>query len=40
MVLNKKVNMKDLEAEDYELYKGLTWMLCVLIAVAIVVVYG
>jgi E3 ubiquitin-protein ligase NEDD4 len=31
MVLNKKVNLKDLEAVDYELYKGLTWMLCVLI---------
>ena len=29
MVLNKKVNLKDLEAVDYELYKGLTWMLCV-----------
>ncbi|KAH8990413.1 hypothetical protein EDB86DRAFT_3191456 [Lactarius hatsudake] len=27
MVLGKKVNMKDLEAVDYELYKGLTWML-------------
>jgi hypothetical protein len=30
MVLNKKVTLKDLEAVDYELYKGLTWMLCVL----------
>ena len=29
MVLGKKVNLKDLEAVDYELYKGLTWMLCV-----------
>ncbi|KAN0132216.1 hypothetical protein V8E53_009982 [Lactarius tabidus] len=29
MVLNKKVNLKDLEAVDYELFKGLTWMLCV-----------
>ena len=29
LVLNKKVNIKDLEAVDYELYKGLTWMLCV-----------
>jgi hypothetical protein len=29
MILNKKVNLKDLEAVDYELYKGLTWMLCV-----------
>ena len=28
-VLGKKVNIKDLEAVDYELYKGLTWMLCV-----------
>ncbi|KAI9467185.1 hypothetical protein BJY52DRAFT_1208652 [Lactarius psammicola] len=27
MVLDKKVNLKDLEAVDYELYKGLTWML-------------
>ncbi|KAH9954579.1 hypothetical protein BC827DRAFT_1379414 [Russula dissimulans] len=27
MVLGKKVNLKDLEAVDYELYKGLTWML-------------
>ncbi|KAI9454451.1 HECT-domain-containing protein [Lactarius psammicola] len=26
MVLGKKVNIKDLEAVDYELYKGLTWM--------------
>ncbi len=33
MVLGKKVNIKDLEAVDYELYKGLTWMLCVLIVV-------
>ena len=31
MVLGKKVNIKDLEAVDYELYKGLTWMLCVII---------
>jgi E3 ubiquitin-protein ligase NEDD4 len=30
MVLNKKVNLKDLEAVDYELFKGLTWMLYVL----------
>ena len=29
MVLNKKGNLKDLEAVDYELYKGLTRMLCV-----------
>ena len=29
MVLNKKVNLKDLEAVDYELYGGLTWTLCV-----------
>jgi E3 ubiquitin-protein ligase NEDD4 len=29
MVLNKKVNMKDVEAVDYELYKVLSWMLCV-----------
>ena len=29
MVLNKKVNLKDLEAVDYELYEGLTWTLCV-----------
>ena len=29
MVLNKKINLKDLKAVDYELYKGLTWMLCV-----------
>jgi E3 ubiquitin-protein ligase NEDD4 len=28
MVLNKKVNLKDLEAVDYGLYKGLMWMLC------------
>ncbi|KAI9508971.1 hypothetical protein F5148DRAFT_822211 [Russula earlei] len=27
MVLGKKVNLKDLEAIDYELYKGLNWML-------------
>jgi E3 ubiquitin-protein ligase NEDD4 len=31
MVLDKEVNLKDLEAVDYELYKGLTWMLCVLV---------
>lgn len=29
VVLGKRVNLKDLEAVDYELYKGLTWMLCV-----------
>jgi E3 ubiquitin-protein ligase NEDD4 len=29
MVLGKRVNLKDLEAVDYELYKGLNWMLCV-----------
>ena len=29
MVLNKKVNLKDFEAVDYELYKGMVWMLCV-----------
>jgi E3 ubiquitin-protein ligase NEDD4 len=29
MALGKKVNIKDLEAIDYELYKGLNWMLCV-----------
>jgi E3 ubiquitin-protein ligase NEDD4 len=29
MTLGKRVNIKDLEAVDYELYKGLTWMLCV-----------
>ena len=28
VVLNK-VNLKDPEAVDYKLYKGLTWMLCV-----------
>ncbi|KAF8469823.1 HECT-domain-containing protein [Russula ochroleuca] len=27
VVLGKRVNLKDLEAVDYELYKGLTWML-------------
>jgi len=27
MVLGKKVNLKDLEAVDYELHKGLNWML-------------
>ncbi|KAH9989537.1 hypothetical protein BJV77DRAFT_1016981 [Russula vinacea] len=27
MVLGKRVNLKDLEAVDYELYKGLNWML-------------
>jgi E3 ubiquitin-protein ligase NEDD4 len=32
MVLGKKVNIKDLEAVDYELYKGLTWMLCVAVS--------
>ena len=32
MVLNKKVNLKDLEAVDYELFKGLSWMLCVLLS--------
>ncbi len=40
MVLNKKMNLKDLEAVDYELYKGLTWMLCVLAVVVVVVVFG
>jgi len=39
MVLDKKVNLKDLEAVDYELYKGLTWMLYVLIVVVMVVVF-
>jgi len=29
LVLGKKMNIKDLEAIDYELYKGLNWMLCV-----------
>ena len=38
MVLDKRVDLKDLEAVDYELYKGLTWMLCVLIVVIVVVV--
>jgi len=38
-VFNKKVNLKDLEAVDYELYKGLTWMSCVLIVVVVVVVF-
>jgi len=33
IVLNQKVNLKDLEAVDYGLYKDLTWMLCVLIVV-------
>ena len=28
-VLNKTVNLKDLEAVDYELYEGPTWTLCV-----------
>ncbi|VDB98127.1 unnamed protein product [Peniophora sp. CBMAI 1063] len=27
MILGKKVTLKDLEAVDYELFKGLTWML-------------
>jgi E3 ubiquitin-protein ligase NEDD4 len=30
MILGKKVNIKDLEAVDYELYKGLNWMLWVI----------
>jgi hypothetical protein len=30
MIFNKKVNLKDLEAVDNELYDGLTWILCVL----------
>ncbi len=38
MVLGKKVNLKDLEAVDYELHKGLNWMLCVLIMVIATVV--
>ena len=38
VVLDKRVDLKDLEAVDYELYKGLTWMLCVLIVVVVVVV--
>jgi E3 ubiquitin-protein ligase NEDD4 len=29
VVLGKRVNLKDLEAVDYELYKGLNWMLYV-----------
>ena len=29
MILARRLNLKDLEAVDYELYKGLTWMLCV-----------
>ncbi|KAI9451617.1 hypothetical protein BJY52DRAFT_1296816 [Lactarius psammicola] len=36
VVLNKKVNLKDLEAVDHGLYKGITWMLCTLM----VVVFG
>jgi len=28
IVLNKKVDLKDLETGNYELYKGLTWRLC------------
>ncbi len=40
MVLNKKVNLKDLEAVDHELYKGLTWMLYVVVVVVVVVVFG
>jgi len=35
MVLNQ-VNLKDLEALDYERYKGLARMLCVLIVVVVV----
>jgi len=34
------LKLKDLEAVDNELYKGLTWMLCVVIAVVMVVVFG
>ncbi len=37
MVFNKKMNPKVLEAINYELYKGLTWMLCVFIVMAVVV---
>lgn len=29
MILGKKVTMKDLEAVDYELWRGLSWMLYV-----------
>ena len=36
MVPNKNVNLKDLESVDYELYKGMTWMLCVLIVTVVV----
>ena len=36
MVLDKKVNLKDLEAVDYELYKGMTWMLYVIFVVVVV----
>ena len=38
VVLEKKVNLKDLEAVDGELYKSLTWMLCVLIVVVVFVI--
>ena len=37
MVLNKKLNLKDPEAVDYKLYKGLTWILCVRISSRFVV---
>ena len=37
MVLNKQLNLKDPEAVDYKLYKGLTWILCVRIPLRFVV---
>lgn len=35
MVLSKKVNPKGLEAVDYVLYKGMTWMSCVFIVAVV-----
>ncbi len=39
MVLNKKVNLEDLEVVDSELYNGLTWMLCVVVVVVVIVAF-
>ena len=39
MVLDKKMNLKDLEVVGSELYNGPTWMLCVLVVVVVIVVF-
>jgi len=35
-IFNREMNLKDLEAINYELYKGLTWILCMFIVTVVV----